>query len=550
MFIARLVLTAILIALPAAAAQFATWPVDALVKVFPQDAPGANRSPATPTLIARNGHATVQFAIRSDERLKKFNVTLTAPPALQCQFRHVGYVPVDTNPPGTPVDELLRLAPSFFPDPLLETFPYTLFAHRTEAIWITAFAPASTAPGLYSGKITFENEGRQLAAESFTIRVTSATVPATQTLKVTNWLSLSAANLARFYKLDGEDAHYWQLLANIARLMADHKQNVILTPVRALATPSIQNGKIIYDFSRLDRWVQLFDAAGIHTIEGSHLLGRLGGYDTPMCIPADVIENGQIVSKSLATDDPRAAEHLNNFLPALYTHIRRKGWQNRYLQHIHDEPHGNETAVYRRYAALIRKNLPGIPTLDAISLDRDTSFLDGMVDVWVPILGSFDTRMDQIRAHTAQGGQCWFYTCIYPQGRYLNRFTDLPLLKTRLLHWFNYRHNLTGFLHWGGNYWTQSPFDNVQPVINEGTTLLPAGDNAIIYPSPDNYTALSSVRLEAMRDGLEDYELLAALARQNPEKARQLAQTAIPNFTDYVRDVSAFRKLQAELLAD
>lgn len=548
--IARLLLTLALLAASGAAASFSSWPVDALIKVFPQDAPGLNRAGAAPILIARNGHASVQFAIRSEEPLKQFNVRLTADPALNCQVRHAGYVPVDSNPPGTPVDELLRLAPAFFPDPLLEDFPYLLHAHRTEAIWITVFAPAATTPGLYHGQLVFESDGKQIDSQSFTVRVSKTAVPAAQTLQVTNWLSLGAANLARYYKLSGEDDHYWQLVSNIARLMADHKQNVILTPVKALATPSIQDGRIVYDFSRFDRWVDTFDRAGIHTIEGGHLLGRLSGYQTPICVPAQIIEDGKIVTKLLPPDDPRGEQYLNSFLPALYAHIRRQGWEKRYLQHIHDEPHGPEAPVYRRYATIIRRNLPGIPTLDAISLSGDTSFLDGMVDIWVPILGSFDTRMDKIEAHRRQGGQSWFYTCISPQGRYLNRFTDLPLIKTRLLHWFNYRYGFTGYLHWGGNYWTPSPFDNVQPIINDGTTLLPAGDNAIIYPSPANYSALSSIRLEAMRDGIEDYELLAALARQDPAKAKRLAEAAIPTPTGYIRGVAEFRKLQAELLKD
>ena len=88
----------------------------------------------------------------------------------------------------------------------------------------------------------------------------------------------------------------------------------------------------------------------------------------------------------------------------------------------------------------------------------------------------------------------------------------------------------------------------MQPVINDGTTLLPAGDNAIVYTWPEKNTVLSSMRLEAMREGIEDYELLAALSKRDPEKAQQLAKEAIPHFTDYVREVGTFRKLQARLL--
>ena len=51
-----------------------------------------------------------------------------------------------------------------------------------------------------------------------------------------------------------------------------------------------------------------------------------------------------------------------------------------------------------------------------------------------------------------------------------------------------------------------------------------------------------------MREGIQDYELLVALAKKDPAKARALAREAIPEFSDYVRDVRAFRRLQARLL--
>ncbi|MCX6620140.1 MAG: hypothetical protein NTY38_03490, partial [Acidobacteria bacterium] len=208
--------------------------MDSLIKVFPQDAP-------------RNGHTTVQLAIRSTETVKALRVRMTASPGIECQVRHVGYVPVNSNPSRTPVDELPRLAPAFFPDPLFEAFPYLLHANRTEAIWITVFAPAATPPGIYRGRVEFDNAGVAMGSQEFEVRVTGASVPDRQTLKVTNWFSAGADHFAQFYKLSGEDEHYWQLLSNLARVMADHKQNVILTPVKALATPRIEEGRIVWD---------------------------------------------------------------------------------------------------------------------------------------------------------------------------------------------------------------------------------------------------------------------------------------------------------------
>jgi len=340
------------------------------------------------------------------------------------------------------------------------------------------------------------------------------------------------------------------VLANIGAVMAAHKQNVILTRVRSLTTPRMDGEKLAYDFGRLDRWVETFDKAGIPTIEGGHLLDRVSGYQTPLRVPAWVIEDGRIVDRKLEPADPRAETLLDSFTSALYAHLKERGWTKRYLQHIHDEPHGDERPDYNRFAKVIRRNLPGVPILDAVSLDQDLGFFADVADIWVPVLGSFDTQMEKIHQHAESGGQSWFYTCIYPQGRHLNRFIDLPLVKTRLLHWLNFRYGFTGFLHWGGNYWSAEPFANVQPIINDGTTLLPAGDNAIVYPWPERYSVLSSIRLEAMREGIEEYELLVALAQRDPGKAQKIAREAIPQFTDYVRDVGAFRRLQARLLSE
>jgi hypothetical protein len=117
----------------------------------------------------------------------------------------------------------------------------------------------------------------------------------------------------------------------------------------------------------------------------------------------------------------------------------------------------------------------------------------------------------------------------------------------RLLPWVNYRYGLTGYLHWGGNFWTDRPFEDVQPDWGGGFHL-PAGDDAIVYPDPEHDGVFVSLRLEVMRAGIEDYELLKESARHAPERTEALARKVLPAFTDYVRDVNQFRKFERELL--
>ena len=78
-------------------------------------------------------------------------------------------------------------------------------------------------------------------------------------------------------------------------------------------------------------------------------------------------------------------------------------------------------------------------------------------------------------------------------------------------------------------------------------TILPPGDSWIVYPA-ENRLMHSSIRFEAMRDGIEDYELLQLLNKKNPRKAQALARRMIPKMSKPEKDVAKFRRARKELL--
>jgi hypothetical protein len=531
--------------------SFSAWFVDSLVKVFPDTtAPASKFEPAL--VSASNGHTSLQVAMRSEEH-RVVRVRVIAPrmgnAALSIQTYRVGTVKVNSHPTDTPLDEVARSEVGPYPDPL---FPLakeiSLEGERTETIWISVFTPAGTRSGIYQGTIEID-AGKQKLKLPFSVEVFAATVPKEQKLWVTNWLWLDHELMEKHYpQLKSDPDRYWRVLENIGKTMAEYKQNVVLVPVRTLAKAHLVNGTVQYDFGLVDRWIATFDKAGLaRMIEGGHLSGRLGGgYDSPYVLPTDLVENGQVVRKELPADDPRAEQNLREFLRQLRAHLKEKGWLSRYLQHVHDEPHGAEMPIYKRFVQIVSEELPGVPTIDAISLHEDISAQEE-ITIWVPKLGTFDDRPQAIATHRARGGQNWYYICLDPRGKYLNRFIDYPTLKVRLLPWVNYRYGLTGYLHWGGNFWTDQPFENVQPDWGGGF-FLPAGDNAIVYPDPEHDGVFVSERLEVMREGIEDYELLAESAKRAPERTDALARKVIPTFTGYVRDVNQFRNFERELL--
>ncbi|MCW5979544.1 MAG: DUF4091 domain-containing protein [Bryobacteraceae bacterium] len=530
------------------------WFVDSLVKVFPDDAAGSNELAEADFDAARNSNVSIQLAMRSDAPVGDLYVdvhALSGPgvPIDTIAVRWVDHVVVTTNTANTPREELVREAPALFPDVIFHEFPITLKKDRTTSIWITIQVPAGQAPGVYRGRIRLRQGTEPFAAAPFRLIVREATVPSPIPLRITNYFNLSDRHLQQFYGCSQYSDCWWDLIRNMAGFMARYYQTSIGADPVQLAKADIVGGQVRYNLENFERFVETFKAAGVPgPIEGGNLLERQRRRDATMMVPAWINDNGKAALQEVPFKDPRAQQFLNTFLPALREVLQRRGWSNDYLQGILDEPNEWERADFVQTAELVRKYLPGVRTIEPVGAKQDLAFMEKTVDIWVPLLGSFDDKLPEMEAHVRRGGEVWFYTCLAPRGKYPNRFIDYSLLKVRLLHWINYKHDFKGFLHWGGNFWGPAPLLDTQPVINEGRTYLPPGDAYITYPDRLGRSFYSSIRLEQMREGIEDFGLLTELARYDEAKADEIAAETVKSFTDYVRDEKTFRQIHRKLL--
>jgi len=530
------------------------WFVDSLAKVFPDDRMYQNRLREAKFEAARGAHLSIQLALRSDSGMGDLYVdalALTGPgmPIETLAVRRVEYVVVTSNTRSTPDEELVRRAPALFPDALLGGFPMTLEKGKTRAVWITLAVPHGQTPGTYHGTLVVRQGTEQLIRLPYTVEVKKAVIPAGIPLAVSNHFNFSDGHLEQFYGCSRYSGAWWDVIANHARFLSGYYQTSIAANPVTLASARPTGGGLAYDFSNFVRFIQTFEAAGVKGhIEGGNLLFRERRRDAPIMVPAWVNEGGSAVLRNVSLSDPRASQFLNSFLPALYKAVVEHGWKERYLQSILDEPEPWEAAAFVSTAALVRKLMPGITVMEPVDAAQDLSFLEKTADIWVVQLGTFDDRMELLRKHIDAGGQLWFYTALAPRGKYPNRFIDYSLLKTRILHWMNFKHGFRGYLHWGGNYWGPEPRKDTQPVINEGRTYLPPGDAYITYPNVEGRSVHSSIRLEQMREGIEDYALLCELAKSDPNKAAAISGQAVRGFTGYVRDPAEFRAIHRSLL--
>ncbi len=539
-----------LCAVPARAQQSncRVWAADSLMKVLPASPVPPGAESAVRLDCARGEYENAQVVVTAGNApvtvaLEVAPVKGPAGPKPHLRAAFLGFVPVQLGTKDTPPEHLVTSAPASIPDPILEVSAVEVPAGTSQPVWLSAQVPLTAAPGEYSSELTI-TAGEQRFSVPVSLRVRRAAVPAERTLLVTNWFS--TGNIASGHGLRKWSEGYWKMLEAYARVMADHRQNVVLTPLFELVKAREDaKGALTFDFSRLDRWVELFTKAGVlGTIEGGHLASR-GAWEDPDfngTRPETTIPDGSVKKWEPAkVTSPEQRQFLSQFLPALQSHLEARGWLKHYVQHLTDEPIPINAASYNTLAGMVREFAPNLRTIDA-TMCREVA---GSVDVWVPQPEELDQHPDFFAERRKAGDDVWFYTCLAPKGKYMNRFIDYHTLSTRLLHWMNYRYGLPGYLHWGFNYWQADPFKDLEPNWG-GDTHLPPGDSHIVYPGKRG--PMPSIRLEAMRDGIEDYELLRLLAKSNKKAADGICVSVARSWTDYTLDPAEFRRARTKLL--
>jgi hypothetical protein len=501
-----------------AKAVVAIWVVDALVKVFPFTAPPEQIETTIRIAAARNEFEAGQIAIRADRPIESLRVRSGALrsddgaqiPADRVHCRFLGFVPVEHNTIETPPEELLFAAPAEVPDILLDDPTIKLPPDRTQPVWITVHVPPDAPAGLYRGtlEVGIDDDTRSVPVE---LTVYDFAVPDERHLFITNWFT--DAHIASGHDVKRFSDAFFDRLAQYAREMAAHRQNVFwLSPTLIKATRET-DGSLSFDYALFDRYVQTFLDAGVRDrIEIQAVASRPGGWAGPNIVLHTITATDRATGKNVRLDPDQG---LGPMLADLQKHLDTRGWLDRAMIHISDEPSHHNITSYRQAAAFVHKYAPRIKRIEAI----ETTNFDGALEVWVPKLSHLRHWWPRYDAARRNGAELWFYTCCHPYGLYLNRFHDFALTKVRLLHWLNYRYALDGYLHWGLNFWHGDPF-------GPPAKRWPPGDSHIVYPGP--HGPLPSIRWDAQRDGIEDYEWLRLLEQRHRDVIAKLGPAAAP----------------------
>lgn len=529
------------------------WVVNALKSVYRTSTIPANPDNSIDLVSAKNEYESEQIAVRgaSDFKITGIEFSDLVSPGntisnSNLSYHFEEYVLEDTVQPNQYRPDLVgtQIYPlSEIPDPLSNDTSIHVAANSTQPILITNYVPADAVPGLYSGIVTMKTTLGDYQVP-INVEVANAAIPPTSEANFVNYqwsmtngfmiggnppeivddpLTQSSYDVGEnYYGVDTYSDEWFDLMDNFAKTMTNYRQNMIwvrtdlLLNEKGTKMVSFKDGiPENIDWSLFDRYVQTFMDRGITHFANIHLIHALEQ------MPQNERPNNNNPEDPWKTSIPEfdslpvTDAYLTNYLTALHDHLEEKGWLNGFTwyQHTKDEPNGASITNYMTYIARkIKEIVPDFKTLDADAagtLMNET--IKPYVDVWVPLTPVFQDKKNLYQAEQAAGKDLWVYTCDANPAPWLNRFWTQPILTGRLLFWNLSQDGVQGHLHWGWNVWYVPHY----------------GDSTIVYPDKEHMTVKSSLRYEAQRDGLEEYELMHQLKQTNPGLAKRIVDSAV-----------------------
>ena len=431
---------------------------------------------------------------------------------------------------GTSVDYATRLAPFWVYDAMDEVGDFL----KPDDSYVTALYlrwPTDTIPkGDYSGILYIGSKTIEVSLKVYNVKI-----PENETLRLTNWYSLE--NMAEYHGVEPWSEKHWSLIEKYGRLMREARQTDFIIQSSLFEYERTKEG-YVFDFSKAERFIKLYLSLGFTYIEGNSPIIRETWEAKTFIVKINNKNHTALSEEGLC--------FLESFFKSWYMFLNKNGWISITQQHVADEPHKDCAVEYQILAGKIKGWMPKVPIIEAVEI-LDLS----EIDVFVPKNNTYTEELKKIEKIRNSDKTIWYYTCCCPGGKYLNRLLDQELLRTRYLHWANSLYDIKGYLHWGLNYYdcTDDPFGGRAGVIESlNKTPLPCGDSHIVYPKADK--VLRSVRLEMMRAGIEDFELLNILKVKDETKYNEIMKMCVRSFTDYETDTSAFENAYKRLLEE
>lgn len=541
----------VVLAVSSAAAEWNVWTVTETRRVLRDDPPAAAK--AVSIAAARNEWESFQILVRSAEPVAGVRVEpadlvgnngAVLPAASARLYRQHQFLldqstyRNDAFKPGWYPDGLIPFLHPVTGKPLsgrLRAVPFDLPAGQTHGFWVDLYVPPGTPAGVYRGAYRVTAADGRKAEVPVELTVWNFELPATPTLQTA--LGSPAARLRGYYRKQADKAKppadWAEVDAQCYALAAEHRIN---------ADPT-------FDLSPKPRSDGSFEVPGETVAALRGFIDRYHVNAVPIAHPSRAIK-----------DPEQDREKLRAWLAAWDAAIRALDRPGVVLYvYLKDEPNDPDEYRYvQQWGRAIRQFKPAIKLLvveQTKTQDPKWGDLYGAVDIWCPLFSLHDA--ETAAARRALGETVWTYTALCQGNKTPWWHTDFPLLHYRVPGPLAWRHDMQGLLYWGGmSFWDQvdDPWSDPKTLDrrNQGKGLLYNGEGSLVYPARAvGYEGIApSLRLKALRDGIEDFEYLAMLQRAgHGDQARRIIAPLAVSWFQWAEDPAAWAAARKQLAA-
>ena len=419
-------------------------------------------------------------------------------------------------------DDVIMTEPGLVPDilvPLCQQNGRAAVSYRGTQFWIEVKVPEGMLPGVYPVKIRFENNNNRedIIEKSFDVEVIPAVLPHQSTI-FTQWLYADC--IATVHNVEVYSEEHWTLIEKYVKLARELGINMILTPI---ITPPLDTewgikrvnvqllkiekcgDKYYFDFSLLDRWIDMCKKCGMEYFEMSHLFSQWGLHFTANI---KVKENGvedYLFDTRVKSTDPEYGNFLRQMLPELVKFLKLKNVFDNTFFHISDEPYDDHLEAYQFGRDVLAPIVGDERMLDAMS---KVAYYDrGLTKLPVVGINHMEDFLDRDIENR------WGYYCCSQWEKVSNNFLGMPSYRNRVIGLQIYKFNLVGFLNWGFNYYnSQVSRYLINPYMTSSADLaFPSGDAFRVYPMEKG--PVPSLRAIIFRDALQDVDICKTLEK-------------------------------------
>ncbi|MBQ8642484.1 MAG: DUF4091 domain-containing protein [Clostridia bacterium] len=500
------------------------WTKSSAHRVFPNLRKDRDDVSFLSLVSGRNMHASGQILVREHWNFSVKSMEITGIPAEWVTFYRQEYTTYNDGMP--------------YPDRLSPVLAGEVKSHVTQSLWVVVCVPADAEAGLYKGEVTVYTEGSDNPKIPVTLQVFPVTLPDAADGTYDHEYFFTYTDMSRFdASIERYSERWWNIMTSYAKAMKRLRvNNLDLTLLGLLAGEGTYRTGVDtwqFNFERADAFIEHFFA------HGSFRRIVLGAPTSSLMADKTyaVDENGKGLTLDTRSEEGEA--FLRAYFAAVREHFTEKGWYDITATHLSDEPHESGNWLWLR--SLVAEVCPGMPITEPMDTYEPTLDMAEACDEFIPRLEVYEQGKDFYDKRAAAGKRLWCYSCCFPEQHwFLNKFIDLPHHWSRLIHWACYSNNITGFLHWGFNYWGGEMY-GIAPMARF------KGDGFIVYPDKENECVQFSNRALATWEGIEEYELMRILAEKQPETVKAVCTGMAAGFHEFEADPDALDCARNEL---